>query len=201
LVPLTTLALALIVEDLCEPRLALPLLGYCAVLAGLSVIHSFFSKAKFITIVLERWVKFASPLWLIWLLTGDPAAADLLIGAFIVFPFGYTHDYAYRGYLRERLGLPENRRFLVYGAYYLILTIWFALGHAPLPFALGPTLSFIAVYAGLAALSRFLAPRLPMAPIDRSYNAHVAGEKRRLLTYGMVQLAVIILGGLYVIFA
>ncbi len=184
------------------PSLLMPLVGYSLALAGLSSLHSKFQNIKLLTIFIERFTKFCAPLWLILIVTGSDDARMMFAGALLIYPFGYTMDYAYRGYIRDRLKLHQSIRFIIYAIYGITVAGLFALDNSQngIPLALSPLASFIGIYTAASLLSAVIAARLPFNFLDSNYSPHVAWEKRRLLAYGLVQTTLLVIGGIYAIY-
>lgn len=187
------------VASLLSPSLFFPLVGYCLVLCGLSLLHSNFQSTKLLTVFLERFVKFCAPLWLVLIVTNSDDVQMMFAGALLIYPLGYTLDYAYRGYIRDRLSLNQSVRFIVYAAYYGVLSGLLMLDRVQdnVPLKLDPMLTFIGLFAATSLVSGIIANYLPFRFLDATYAPRVALEKRRLLTYGLIQTILLGIGGIY----
>ena len=186
------------VGSLVWSQLLLPLISYDILLIVMSVVHSYAGKAKALTIFVERFCKFCAAYGLIYLVTLDPVVKVMMLSALIVYPLGFTLDYAYRGYLRDRLKINTRWRFGLYACYWTIVAIIAVIFQTRVVAI--PVLTYVVTYYALIVFTAGLARVLPYNFLNGRYNDHVAGEKRRLLTYGGLQLVVVLLGGLYVIF-
>lgn len=200
---LGTFVVVIGVASLLVPGLLVPLICYSLALAGLSVLHSNFQNIKLVSIFIERFAKFCAPLWLVLIITGNDDVGLMLAGALIVYPLSYTQDYAYRGYIRDRLKLAQSLRFLVYAVYFALviglLNIDAVQERAPL--TLNAFAAFIGIYAAGCLIAEAVARFYPFRFLDANYNSHVAWEKRRLLAFGLVQAAILACGAVYAIFS
>ncbi len=189
------------------PQLAPLLIGYCALLACLSVLHSRLQTAKGLTLFAERLLKFVMPLVAVYAATGKTMLAPYIIAALIIFPWSFMAHYGYKGYFRDRLGQPDYLRFIIYIGYYSLLAICLGAGidylldsdqsAVLLVNYILPAMEYIFVYTVFAWLSLWLAAHLPLRALDKSYPKSVATEKRWLVTYGLVQTSALLLGGIY----
>lgn len=192
-------AAVILIAGLAWPHLALPLAAYGLVLMAISVVHSHAGKYKTLTIFVERWAKFCAPFFLVYAAVGGAPVRIMLIGAMAVYPLGFTLDYAYAGYLRDRLKLGGWWRWLLYGLYWLavLALVQSDPDHDEILFSLRELYVYIIIYFTTVTLTNILAASVPFRFLDGRYPAKVAGEKRRLLTYGLIQLMIALLGAVY----
>jgi hypothetical protein len=191
-----------LVTALCSlawPRLGWPLTGYGVALMALSAVHSYAGKWKALTIFVERWAKFCSPLALLAVATAAPQAVAALVAAMLVYPLGFTLDYAYQGYLRDRLKMSSQARFGLYGAYWALVagTVTAVVPAGAVVSALPVAGLYALVYFLTVSFSNRLAEALPLGFLDAHYEVPVALEKRRYVAYGLVQLSIIAMGVAY----
>jgi len=177
-----------------------PLVGYGLSLMALSVVHSKAGKLKWLTIFTERWAKFCSPLALTYLATGTSTAKFMLAGALVVYPLGFTLDYAYHGYLRDRLHMRSYARWWLYAVYWLLAGagILAAGRGSDTAAALAAFDLYLMIYFLAVTLAYILADAIKFGFLNEHYPVRVAAEKRLILTYGLMQLMMVVAGAVYV---
>lgn len=181
------------------PVLIVPVSLYVLTLSALSLVHSQLQSSKLVTIFLERFAKFFAPLVMVYLGTGNETILPMIMATLLLFPLSHTMDYAYRGYISERLDRMSSIRFVVYSSYYCAVLVAFILAytHQLHGFDITASLTFIIVYGVTSISSDVIATKLPLRFLDNRYVPHVANEKRRLLAYGFIQVIILIIGGIY----
>ncbi len=180
-------------------RLFLSLLGYSVLLAVLSAMHSHAGRGKVITVFIERFAKFCSPFAFMLLALHKPELQMMLVGSLCAYPLGFTFDYAYKGYLRDRLGRRGHARYWLYAAYWTLVALVVGIIFSRLTINGWLFGGYLLIYFSTIALTNLLTYILPLGFLDNRYLARVVHEKRRLLTYGLIQLGLIIAALMYAI--
>jgi hypothetical protein len=169
--------------------------AYAAGLIVLSLAHSKARGLKLLTIFVERWAKFCAPLILLWAAGGGPEAGPMLAGAAIAYPLGFMADYALKGYLQERLKLPGGWRWRMYLVYWLLAAaslVSLAGGWKSAAADLPAVGMYELIYFGIVILTYVVARVWRLGFLDHRYNPVVATEKRKLLSYGLIQGLIIV---------
>ena len=193
---LTYLTVVLIIELSYRP-LFWPAVGYSLLLIGLSLVHSYSKRTKVLTIFIERFLKFISPLGLIAFTYGGTMLTTALVAAAFIYPMGFTLDYAFSGYLRERIKKSPLWRYPIYGLYWLMLAI--VVLSSPIVLRWSGFALYIVIYFALTAAANTIAKSLSLHGLQHRYEAHVALEKSRLIGYAGLMAIIVILGGIYVV--
>jgi 4-hydroxybenzoate polyprenyltransferase len=176
-------------------QLGVAWVAYAAGMTVLSLAHSKARRLKLLTVFVERWAKFCAPLILLCAAGGGPGTGPMLAGAVIAYPLGFMADYSLKGYMEGRLALTAAWRWYVYAAYWLVaaVTLVSVAGGWTQVAADGPKVGVYELfYFGVMALTYAIARVWRLGFLDDRYPPVVAREKRQLLSYGLIQVLVII---------
>ena len=124
----------------------------------------------------------------------------MVAGAVLAYPLGFTFDYALKGYLRERLELPVAWRWGLYAGYWPLaaaVLVGLAGGLTAAATALPAVGVYELVYFSVVVLAYGLGRVWRLGLLDSRYTPVVATEKRRLLSYGLIQVVIVGMGVMY----
>ena len=181
-------------------QVTVALAAYAAGLILLSVAHSNAGRLKLLTIFIERWAKFCSPLLLLCVSGSGAEVGAMLAGAVIAYPLGFMSDYALKGYLQGRLKLSASWRWGLYATYWPLAAgalVGLAGGWKAAEAALPAVGEYELTYVSIVALTYGLARVWRLGFLDRRYTPTVMTEKRQLLSYGLIQVIIIGMGAIY----
>jgi hypothetical protein len=181
--------------SLIHPSLPWYMIGYLGVICLLALVHSLKPRFKYLTIFIQRFLKFCAPWGFIYIAMPHDITTAFFIGSLLVYPVSFSMDQAYRGYFRDRLHRPEAQRFIVYGAYWLLVAAVTIKGFGLLTLkdlvpGIAVYLSFylatwLAAYGLAAAMYRLLHP---------STQSPVQLQRYRLISFSAVQILMLLAG-------
>lgn len=109
----------LVVVEVALPRLGRPLCCYGALILVIAAVHSYWRRAKRVTVFMQRAARFVAPAGFCYIVKADFLTARFLLSCVIMFPV--MMDGAYVGYLKAKGGWSERARvwsIVLYVSYY-----------------------------------------------------------------------------------